>query len=237
MNDEFRNKVVLVTGVTGNVGAATARRFAADGARLALVGQRADAVTRIADSLAAETAVEVADLADEGQVDALIRRVETRFERIDVAVHTVGGFIAGRAVHEPGLDQLERAWRLNVLPTYLVCGRVARHMLEHDIAGHILAVGARSGLRGAAKTSAYSAAKAAAMRIVESLALEVRDRGIHVNAILPSTLDTPQNRADMPKADPARWVTPEQFADAIAFLCSSAAAGMYGANLEVYGRT
>ncbi len=80
------------------------------------------------------------------------------------------------------------------------------------------------------------ASKAAALRIVESLALEARDKGIHVNAVSPSTMDTPQNRAEMPNADPAKWVTVEQVADAIAFLASDAAAGVYATNLEVYGR-
>jgi len=109
-------------------------------------------------------------------------------------------------------------------------------MLEKGVAGKIVFVLARASLKGAAGSSAYTASKAAAQRVMESLSAEVRDAGIHVNAVLPSTIDTPPNRESMPKADTSKWVTPEQVADAIAFLASDAASALHGVSLEVYNR-
>lgn len=233
---EFTNKVVLITGATGNVGRATARRFAREGARLALVARVASDLDALVGELNTDTLVLEADLTNADDVERVVSQVEAAWGQIDVLVHAVGGYAGGKAVYEPGTELLEKMWRLNVLPVQLVAGRVARHMLDRGVRGHIIIFGARSGLRGGARSSAYSAAKAAAMRIAESLAAEVRDQGIHVNIILPSTIDTPENREAMSKADPDKWVTPEQFADTVAFLASPASAGLYGANVEVYGR-
>ena len=236
MAAEFADRVVMVTGAGGNLGSAIARRFAAGGARLVLVNRSVEPLTALVGELGGDPMTAAVDVGQEDAVDALVRQVEARYGRIDVLAHAVGGFASGKAVYEPGLDQLDGMWNLNVRPLYIVCGRVARSMLEHQVAGHITAVAARSGLRGAAKTSAYTASKAATLRIIESLALEVRDQGIHVNAVSPSTVDTPTNRESMPKADPSKWVTAEQVADAVAFLSSQAGSAFYGANLEVYGR-
>jgi NAD(P)-dependent dehydrogenase (short-subunit alcohol dehydrogenase family) len=236
MAGEFEGKTVLVTGAAGYIGSAVSRRFAAEGAKLVLAGRTPEPLNALADSLAAETTVEPVDVTREDQVEALVQRIEARSGRIDVLVHTVGGFRAGQAVYEPGLELLDAMWNLNVRPVYLVLGRVARHMIEREVKGNLVAVVARSALRGSAKTAAYTASKAAALRIIESLALEVRDRGIHVNAVSPSTVDTPENRADMAKADFSKWVEPEELADAILFLSSPRSAGIFGTNLEVYGR-
>ncbi len=101
--------------------------------------------------------------------------------------------------------------------------------------GAIVLVGARSALRGGAGSGAYSAAKGALLRLAESLAAEVGPRGIRVNAVLPGTLDTPQNRAAMPEADPSRWTTPEAAAEAIAFLLSEEARAVRGVGLPLGG--
>jgi NAD(P)-dependent dehydrogenase (short-subunit alcohol dehydrogenase family) len=102
-------------------------------------------------------------------------------------------------------------------------------------AGRIIYVAARAGLEGGKNMAAYSAAKSALIRLTESLAAELRGTGVTVNCVLPSTIDTPQNRAAMPKADPARWVKPEAIADVILFLASDAARAVHGAAIPVYG--
>ena len=236
MAGDFENKVVLITGASGNVGAAAARRFAAGGARLALVARNTADIEPLAAELGVERLLLAADLTQPDAVNQLVEQVEARFGQIDVLAHTVGGFIAGKTVAEGAADELERAWRLNALPVYIVAGRVAPHKQEHNVHRHIVFMPARSAAAGAAKLASYTSSKAAAQRIVESLAAEVRDAGIHVNAVSPRTIDTPENRADMPKADTSKWVTVEQMADAIAFLASPASSGIYGTNLEVFGR-
>ncbi len=233
----FDGKVVMVTGATGNLGQVVARRFAAQGAKLALVARSADELKTLADELGAATMTEAADLGDPASVDALVGRVVARFGGIDVLAHTVGGYAAGKTVHESDVSVLEKVIALNVRPVYVTCGRVAKAMVERGAGGKIVVVLAKSGLKGSAKNGAYTASKAAAQRIMESMALELRDLNINVNAVLPSTIDSPQNRADMPNADPAKWVTPDDVADAILFLASDAAAKIHGASLEVYGRS
>src|SRR5690606_41928570 len=135
---EFADKVVVITGATGNVGSAAARRFAGEGAKLVLVSRRAAALDRLVDELNAETMVVTADLANAGEVDALVNQVEARWGQIDVLVHAAGGFAGGAHVYDPGTELLDRMWQTNVTPVYLTAGRVARHMLEKGVRGHIV---------------------------------------------------------------------------------------------------
>ncbi len=234
----FDGKVILITGASGSLGSAVARRFAAEGARLALVARRQSDLDALAQELApTETLVEAADLNDPAAVTALVERVVARFGGIDALVHTVGGYAAGKPVHETDVDLLDKMYNLNVRPVFITAGRVAQAMVARGQGGKIVVIAAKPELKGSAKNAAYSASKSAVLRIVESMALELRDQGINVNAVLPSIIDTPANRADMPKADPAKWVTPDDLAGTILFLCSDAAAKINGASIEVYGRS
>ncbi len=233
----FDGKVILITGASGNLGAAVARKFAAAGAKLALVARNQRDLDALAQELNAETLTEAADLSDAAAVEALVGRVVERFGGIDALVHTVGGYAAGKPVHETSVDQLDKLYNLNVRPVFVTAGQVAAAMLARGQGGKIVVISAKSALKGSAKNAAYSASKSAVLRIVESMALELRDQGINVNAVLPSIIDTPENRAAMPKADPAKWVTPDEIADTILFLCSDAAAKINGASIEVYGRS
>jgi NAD(P)-dependent dehydrogenase (short-subunit alcohol dehydrogenase family) len=233
----FEGKVVMVTGATGNLGQVVARKFAAEGAKLALVAREAADLKALADELGGDVLAEAADLGDPASVDALVGRIEARFGGIDVLAHTVGGYAAGKPVHESGVDVLEKVIALNVRPVYVTCGRVAKSMVDRGQGGKIVVILAKSALKGSTNHGAYTASKAAAQRIVESMELELRDNGINVNAVLPSIIDSPQNRKDMPNTDPAKWVTAEDVADAMLFLASDQAAKIHGASIEVYGRS
>jgi NAD(P)-dependent dehydrogenase (short-subunit alcohol dehydrogenase family) len=101
--------------------------------------------------------------------------------------------------------------------------------------GKIINVGAIGGLTGRAHMAAYSAAKSAVIRLTEAMALELRERNINVNCVLPSIIDTPQNRTAMPDADPKRWVAPEALADVIVFLASNRSRAVHGAAIPVVG--
>ncbi len=238
---EFTGKTVLITGAGGNLGRAVAAAFATRGANLMLADHDEGRVASVGQTLEAEHPglqwlSHAAELSDPVAVDALISGTIFRFGQIDVLVHTVGGFAMGPKVADGDLHGLRAMFELNVTPLFLMAGKTARHMLDHQIAGKIVVVLARSGLKGSAGQSAYTASKAAAQRVMESLALEVRDSGIHVNGVLPSTIDTLPNRQSMPKADFSKWVQPNDLAEAIVFLASDASNGMHGASLEVYNR-
>jgi NAD(P)-dependent dehydrogenase (short-subunit alcohol dehydrogenase family) len=236
MAHEFMSKVALVTGASGNLGQAVARRFAAGGARLVLVDRAADRLEALAATLETDSMTATADLTDAAAVDALIAQVEARYGQIDILAHTVGGFTMGTPVHETPQDVWDRMFALNVRPIYITCGRVAQHMIERAVAGKIVMVLARAALEGSKHAAAYTASKAAAQRIMQSMALELRDRGINVNGVLPSIIDTPPNRESMPNADFSKWVTPDDIANAIAYLASDEARSLHGISLEVYGR-
>ena len=236
MAGEFEGKVAVITGAAGNLGRAVCKRFADGGARLVLVERSAERLEALAAELGVESLVQTADLGDLAAVDAMVNTAETRFGQLDILVHTVGGYVAGKPVHDVDLEMLDKAFDLNVRPVYITCGRVARHMVEKKVAGKIVVVLARSALKGSNNHSVYNASKAAAQRIMESMSFELRDSGINVNGVLPSTIDTPPNRESMPNADFSKWVTPDDLANAIAFLASDAAKGVHGASLEVYNR-
>ena len=236
---DFSNRVVIVTGATGNLGQAVARAFQAAGARLVLTGHAADGLqqvySEIADSRDHFLAGSV-DATDAGAVAAMVEETISRFERIDVLVNTVGGFRGGTPLHETSLETWDLMFNLNARSVFIASRAVIPHMLRQG-AGKIVNVAARAGLQGGAKIAAYSASKSAVIRLTESMAAELKESGINVNCVLPGTIDTPQNRLAMPKADFARWVKPEALVDAILFLASDAARDIHGVALPVYGRS
>ncbi len=243
IESDFDGKVVLVTGAAGNLGSAVVRRFADAGAKVALVDRDRSRFQEIIRSLSGKRTMYkgfVADLSKPDKVQKLTDSIVDHFGQIDILVHTVGGYAAGKPVHESvrenGLDVLDQMLNLNVRPLYLLGGAVAAHMVKKDIQGSIVFILAKAGEQGSKNHAAYSASKAAATRIMESMAAELKEKSIRVNGVSPSTIDTPPNRKAMPDADTSKWVTPAQLADAIAFLCSPAGSGIYGANLEVFGR-
>ncbi len=154
--------------------------------------------------------------------------------RIDALVHTVGGFAMG-SIAAGGLDLWERMWRINLVTAVNMIHAVWPAM-QTGGGGSIVAIGAQPALRAGAGMAAYAGAKAALLRLIEAAAEEGKPHFIRANTVLPSIIDTPQNRAAMPDADTGKWVTPEQVAEAIAFLLSEAANGISGAHLPVAGR-
>lgn len=233
-----KDQVVMVTGGGGNLGRGVAAAFASQGARLALVDLQADKLESLIAGLfggADRHAGFGGDLSTSEGVQAVIDAVLAKFGRIDALVHTIGGYAAGKPVHEESLDMLDKMIGLNVRPLYLVGGAVARQLLKQDSGGSIVFILAKAGQKGGKNQAAYAASKAAATRVMESMSAELRDRNIRVNGVSPSTIDTPQNRQQMPDADPAKWVTPAQLAEACVFLCSGDT-GIHGTNLDVFGK-
>lgn len=233
MAADFTNKVVMVTGAGGNIGQAVARRFAEAGAKVVLVGRNESELSALAQELGGM--VGVADVTDPASLDVLVKKVVDGYGRIDVLAHTVGGYSAGTPVHEAGLDVWDKMMNLNAKSVYVSCGRIAKHMVDHKINGRIIAILAKNAYKGTNNHSAYSASKAAAQRVLESMAAELGKLGITVNGIVPSTIDTPQNRAASPNADYSKWVKPEDIADAILFLAADESRSINGISLDISG--
>ena len=224
----------MVTGAAGNLGRAVAQAFADAGDRLVLVDLQADAL-RAAFGANGEDRLSVpTNLLDQQQAQGAVTAALDRFGRLDVLCHLAGGFRMGEAVHETSDETWNFLSDLNVR-TFLNMARAAVPALLATGGGKVVAVGAGAAARGAAQMGAYCATKAALVRLVEAMSAELRDRHVNVNCVLPSIIDTPENRRAMPDADPSRWVAPAALADVIAFLASDAACAIHGAALPVTG--
>lgn len=234
---DSRQRSVMVTGAAGHLGRAVAAAFAAQGARLALVDRdqaALDAAFGGASVKAGEAVLLAADLLDDAQVGAAVDRAMQRLGAIDALCHLAGGFRMGEAVHETTDANWDFLFDINTRTLRNIARAVVPRMLAQG-AGRIVTVGAASASRGLAQMGAYTAAKSAAIRLTEAMSAELRERNINVNCVLPTIIDTPENRAAMPGADPARWVAPAALADVIVFLCSDAARAVHGAALPVSG--
>lgn len=231
---DFAGKAVLITGAAGNLGAALAEAFHAAGAALILAERNLDRLQEIAGSWS-NTLLLPVDLLDEASVQQMAAQAVAHHGRIDVLANIAGGFTMGPPLHETELKTWEFMLNLNARSVFLVCRAIIPHMLAQE-SGKIINVAARAGLSGGARMAPYSVSKSAVIRLTESMAAELKGHNLNVNCVLPGTIDTPQNRAEMPNADWSRWVTPEAIARVILFLAADDAAAIQGAAVPVYGR-
>jgi NAD(P)-dependent dehydrogenase (short-subunit alcohol dehydrogenase family) len=222
-------KVVVVTGASGALGKVVAEVALARGARVAGVDYAAT------QSPATGNRIELGgvDLTDAAQARKAIDAAAAHFGRLDALINIAGGF-AYETVADGDPKTWQRMYALNVL-TALNASRAALPHLAASAAGRIVNVGAMGALQAGAGMGAYAASKAGVHRLTEALAAEWKGK-LTVNAVLPSTIDTPANRAGMSKADFTKWVTPQELADVILFLASDAASAVTGALLPVSGR-
>jgi NAD(P)-dependent dehydrogenase (short-subunit alcohol dehydrogenase family) len=236
---DFDGKVAMITGASGNLGRVIARAFYDSGASLAIIDRHEDVLRKIFPDLVGSLDCYLsgcADITDLGEVGKVVEAAADFFGHIDILVNTVGGYRAGQPLHETPLSTFEFMFKLNAQTTFVINRCVIPHMIRQG-GGKIINLAARPGLSGRANMAAYSASKAAVLRLTESASAELKNQGINVNCLLPGTIDTPQNRAAMPDADPSRWVTPESLANVILFMTSDAAKDIHGAAVPVYGLT
>jgi NAD(P)-dependent dehydrogenase (short-subunit alcohol dehydrogenase family) len=161
--------------------------------------------------------------------------VISRFGKIDVMVHTVGGFAGGQTVAETDDATFQRMFELNLNSAFHMLRAVIPHMCKAG-AGRIIAIGSRAAESPGATVGAYSASKAALVSLIRTVALENKDAGLMANVILPGTIDTPANRQAMPGADTSAWVQPASIASLIVWLAGDAGKDVTGAAIPVYGK-
>lgn len=219
----MKGQTVLITGANGALGRAV----------VAMVRERGGEVVAVdlsfGDSNAGCRQIEL-DLTDAEAVG----RAVGELDRIDALFNIAGGFAMGPAVHETTGDEWQAMFDMNVVTMRNMCAAVVPRMLAAG-SGRIVNVGALSAREGQGNMGAYVAAKSTVMRLTETMAKELRQRGVNVNAVLPSIIDTPTNRADMPDADHSKWVDPSDLARVICFLGSSDARAIHGALVPVCG--
>jgi len=175
-----------------------------------------------------------AELTNGDAVEAAAKAVADRYGRIDVLCNIAGAFRMGPPVHETSDADWNFLFDINAR-TILHAARAFVPRMLAGGGGKIVNVGAFAAQKGSAGMAAYIASKSAVIRLTESMSAELRDRNVNVNCVLPTTLDTPENRKAMPDADPRKWVAPEDLANVIAFLASDAARAVHGAAIPVTG--
>lgn len=227
-------RTAIVTGGTGGLGAAVLTRLLDDGWRVVAPWIAEQELDRVQ----AREGLELvqADLFDPEAVRAAVSvAVQSPGAPLRGVVNLVGGFAAGARVHETPIEDFEKQFRLNLRPTYLVTQAALPHLVELG-GGAIVCVGTRAALQPFAGAAGYIASKAAVIAFAQAVAVEYKDDRVRCNAILPSVIDTPSNRASMPNADHDRWVKPAEIAGVIAHLLSGDGAPTSGAAVPVYGR-
>lgn len=234
---DFSDKTAIITGSAGYLGRAVAKAFWQAGANVVLVDRAQDRLSGLFPDLLDSPRVFMVnsvDLLDYDAVERMVQDAVERFGRVDIVANVAGGFVFGDPIFSTSFDAWEKMMAINVHTAVNVCRAATPKMIEQG-GGKIVNVAARAGLEAGSRMAAYSASKAAVIRLTESMAAELKKSNINVNCILPSTIDTEANRRSMPKADPSKWVAPEALADVILFLASEAARAINGAAIPVYG--
>jgi NAD(P)-dependent dehydrogenase (short-subunit alcohol dehydrogenase family) len=224
----------MITGASGNLGRALVAVFGARGAQLVLVDRRRDRLESTFGPEGASHLYVSADLLNPAAVEAAAKAAVDRFGRIDALCNIAGGFRMGSPVHETSDADWNFLFDINARTLLHAARAVVPRMLAAG-GGKIVNVGAFAAQKGVADMGAYVASKSAVIRLTETMAAELRAKNINVNCVLPTVIDTPENRKAMPDADPRKWVAPEDLASVIAFLASDAARAIHGAAIPVTG--
>ena len=227
----MKNRIIAITGGFGILGTAIGRVAASRGAKVALI-DRADAPADLPEGVLALGGVDLTDLASARTAMATVR---DHFSGLDALCNIAGGF-RWETLEDGDLDSWDFLYAINIKTAAAAC-KAALPALKDSGSGRIVNVGAAGAIKAGMGMGAYAASKSGVMRLTEALADETKASNLNVNAVLPSIIDTPQNRADMPDADHSKWVTTSALADVVVFLASDASRAITGAAIPVYGQS
>jgi NAD(P)-dependent dehydrogenase (short-subunit alcohol dehydrogenase family) len=231
----MKGKTIVVTGGFGALGSGVAAAAVDRGASFAVLDVAPSAPRALADRLGPKALfLGGVDLSSREGAQKAMGAVKANFGRLDALLNIAGGF-EWELVEDGTGESWDRMFALNLKTALNACKAALPYLLESG-AGRIVNVGAQSALHAASGMGPYAASKSAVHRLTESLAEELKLKGVTVNAVLPSIIDTPANRRDMPKADFDRWVSPADLAAVILFLASDEAKAVTGALIPVSGR-
>jgi NAD(P)-dependent dehydrogenase (short-subunit alcohol dehydrogenase family) len=235
---QLDGKVAIVTGASAALTAAVVPALLGAGATVVVTSRRETDLPKLREraGIAPDAGLSdiQLDLTNEDAVTQTYAAVAEQHGGIDILVNIAGGFGGGQAVHETPWSLWQQQLDLNLKTTVLSCKAAVPHMLARG--GAIVNIGSRPATQAGAKLAAYAASKRAIAQLTEALAAELREQDITANLILPSTIDTPENRKNDPTAKGGRWVKPEDIARVILFLVGPDARIISGAAVPVYGR-
>jgi len=228
-------KTAIVTGASGNMGQAVIKKFIDEGFKVIGTVIPNDPVPM--DFPADKLDKVVVDLMNEDDSAKFVNDVTSKYGSVDAAVLTVGGFAIG-SVAETKTSDIAKQYKLNFETAYNVARPVFGQMMKQNN-GRIFIIGSKPGLNSVNSKGmvAYGLAKSLIFRLAELMNAEAKGTNVVVSVIVPSTIDTPQNRKSMPDADPAKWVKPEAIADVICFYCTDAAAVLREPVIKVYNNS
>ena len=226
----MKDKVVLVTGANGGLGKYVTQAFLETGATLVGVSRK----IQQSDFKRSTFTALPAEISTAAGAKSVVETLVARFGRLDILVHTVGGFAGGPSIAETDDATFQGMFDVNLNSTFYLL-RAALPAMRRTRNGRIIAIGSRAALEPGAGVGAYSASKAAMVSLVRTVALENKDAGITANVILPGTMDTPANRKAMPNADFSKWVQPSNVAGLITWLAGDAGREINGTAIPVYG--
>lgn len=234
----LKNNVALITGGTGGLGKDVVSEFLNQGSFVCTTYTNKNYLSSVSDlkeQYGENLVFAKSDVTKTGSMNKVAGRVIKKFGRIDFLINIVGGFAMAKFA-----DTDEALWdnmmNVNLKSVFVSSKSVLPQMIKQKY-GRVINIGARPALQGVQNMSAYGASKAGVINLTQSMADELSEYNINVNAIIPGTMDTPRNRKDMPKADFKKWVKPQEIAEVISFLCSSKGDKISGAILPVYGKT
>lgn len=230
------NKITIISGASGGLGGTVSRMFYEAGATVVLLGSRLEGVQELAAQLGQDRILALAaNLSDPAGAEEVVQATLAHFGRVDILLNLAGGFGGGQPVSS-ATDDLDKMLDLNLRTAYNLSRAAVKPMIAQQW-GRIVNVASRDALRGRPNYSAYAISKAAVLRLTESMAAEVQNDFITVNAILPGTIDTKANRKSSPDADFSKWVKPAEIGATLLFLASQGAAAINGAAIPLYGRS
>ena len=232
---KLSGQVVVITGAAGNLGRAAAAAFARHGAKLVLVDVSLDHLRSSYAAQDTDHLLLAADLTNEGSVRTAVAAALAKFGKLAVLCNIAGGFHYGEPVHKAGPDVLRRMMDLNVATVINAVRFVVPSLIEAG-SGTVINIGAAGHVQGHANMSAYAVAKSGVMRITESMAEELHGTGVSVFCLMPTIIDTPQNRTDMPDSDFSMWTPPEDIAEVMVLLTERAAGLMSGSLIPLKGK-
>lgn len=225
----MKNKTVIITGASGNLGKEAIKKFSELGANVVAVSGRSKA-----DNMGRSIyAIGNCDLTNPDDAQNVVKEARNHFSKPDILINIAGGFM-WKKVHDTTFKDFEDQFNLNFKTMYNMTMATLPD-LEQSNAGRIINIGAIGAINAAAGMAAYASSKSAVTRFTEALAKETNDK-LTVNAIMPSIIDTPENRRDMPDADTSKWVKTTELVDVMVFLSSNEASGINGALIPVKGR-